>query len=162
MNPALRAKESCSDVVQSVCCEVVQKLDQYEYRGESTFRSWLFRTALNKIIDRQRYWLAERRDPGREVSPAASDGARELLDGYATLSTPSRAVAGLEDVARIEAAFDRLPEHYREVVVLSRIVGLSHREIAERLGKTELATRTILRRALVRLAGLLDEGSEEN
>ena len=44
--------------------------------------------------------------------------------------------------------------------MLSRIIGLSHREIAAELGKTELATRTILRRALVKLAGFLDERTD--
>jgi len=156
MGPALRAKESCSDVVQSVCREVLGKLDRYEFRGEASFRHWLYRSALNKIIDRQRYWLAERRSARREKP--LEGRAESLCEQYATISTPSRAAMGLEEVARIEAAFDRLPDHYREVIVLSRIVGLPHLEIARQMGRTEEATRTLLRRALVQLAGLLDAG----
>lgn len=154
MGPALRAKESCSDVVQSVCREVLDKLDRYEYRGAASFRHWLYRAALNKIIDHQRYWLAERRSPRREQP--FDDAAHDLRDRYATISTPSREAMNVEDVERIESAFDRLPEHYREVIVLSRIVGLPHREIARQMDRSEEATRTMLRRALVRLSGLLE------
>ena len=66
---------------------------------------------------------------------------------------------GREAIDRIEAAFDALPEHYREVIVLARIVGLPHREIAERLGKTEVAVQGLLTRALVKLSGLLQGGT---
>jgi len=158
LNPTLRAKESCSDVVQSICREVVENLGRFEYRGEASFRLWLYRSALNKIIDKQRYWLADRRDPGRERAQDPRDSrSRVLSDSYATITTPSRVAMDREGVARIESAFDRLPDRYRAVILLSRIVGLPHREIARQMGKTEQATRTLLRRALVRLAGILDE-----
>ena len=154
MRPTLRQMESCSDVVQSVCREVVADLDRFEYRGAASFRNWLFRSALNKIIDKQRYWNADRRDPGREVRPA--DDERSLLESYATFTTPSQVAMGHEGLERIEAAFDRLPERHREVILLSRIIGLPHREIAMRMDSTEEATRALLRRALVRLSGILD------
>jgi type IV pilus assembly protein PilW len=78
--------------------------------------------------------------------------ARGLLDCYRTFCTPSGVLQAREEVERIEAAFDALPDDYREVITLSRIVGLSHAEIAERSGRSEGATRTLLYRALGRLA----------
>ena len=65
-----------------------------------------------------------------------------------------------EELERIESAFDRLPEEYREVITLARIAGLSRAEIAERMGRREGAVRTLLSRALARLAELLDERAE--
>ncbi len=56
----------------------------------------------------------------------------------------------------IEAAFDRIAPPDREVIALARIAGLPHAEIAQQLGKSEAAVRTMLKRALVRLAAALD------
>ena len=58
---------------------------------------------------------------------------------------------------RIESAFDQLSETQRQVISLHRIAGLSHPAIAQELGKTPGAVRTILSRALARLSELLDE-----
>jgi RNA polymerase sigma factor (sigma-70 family) len=80
-----------------------------------------------------------------------------MLACYASLSSPSRAAMAREGVARIEAAFARLPEHYREVITLARIVGLSQEELAEVTGRSVASARNLLTRALVRLAALLDE-----
>jgi RNA polymerase sigma factor (sigma-70 family) len=57
---------------------------------------------------------------------------------------------------RIERAFDMLSKDPREVIALARIVGLSHAEIAEQLGRTEGAVRVQLSRALVAYVNALD------
>jgi DNA-directed RNA polymerase specialized sigma24 family protein len=49
----VRQHESCSDLVQSVCREVLQGAAKFD-RGDGPFRAWLFRTALNKILERTR------------------------------------------------------------------------------------------------------------
>ncbi len=59
-----------------------------------------------------------------------------------------------EGVTRIDVVIDALPETYREVVLLSRVVGLSSVEIAEQTGQTDRAVRVQLSRALARLAAL--------
>ena len=150
----LRAKESSADLVQSVCREVLQHLDRYQYRGEAQFKHWLYTTALRKIADRRDYYRAERRDAEKEASPSA---ASERLAFYGTLCTPSQEVAARETMARIEAAFDALSEPDRSVILMARMVGLSHAEIAEELGKNEGAVRTMLSRALARLATALEK-----
>ena len=58
--------------------------------------------------------------------------------------------------ARVERALAELPEHYREVITLSRVVGLSHKEVAESMGRSEGATRVLLHRALGELADVLE------
>ena len=55
----------------------------------------------------------------------------------------------------MEAALDRIREDYREIILLARVTGLSHREIAEKLGKSEGAVRMLLHRALGRLAAAM-------
>jgi DNA-directed RNA polymerase specialized sigma24 family protein len=57
----------------------------------------------------------------------------------------------------VRRAFDELPADQRRVILLARIDGLAHEEIARRLGRTPLATRSLLSRALARLALILEQ-----
>ena len=155
--PLLRSKEESSDLVQTVCLEVLRNAERFEHPAESGFRRWLYVTALRKIKNRHRYYLAEKRDAVRERAIEAGSGDR-LLDLYASFSTPSREVSAREEVERVEAAFDLLSEEHREVILLARVVGLSRAEIGERMGRSEGGVRILLYRALARLTELLDEG----
>jgi len=152
MGPELRAKESASDLTQSTCREVLQHIDRFQHGGEASFRQWLFTTALRKVKNRVAYYRAGKRDVGREAAPAGASGEADLDLLYQTLSTPSRRLMGEERRARLEAAFDQLPEEYREVILLARIVGLPHAEVARSMGRSVSASRSLLYRALAELA----------
>lgn len=154
MGPVMRAKESASDLVQSVCREVLLDLPRFEYRGEAAFRHWLYTRAQNKLLEKHRWLTAGKRDHGRE-EPVPD--VTTVLPSYQTLLTPSRVAAARETVARIEAAFDELPEDYREALTLHRICGMSHAEIAERMQRSEGAVRNLVYRATSRLALRVDE-----
>lgn len=65
-----------------------------------------------------------------------------------------------ETAARLEKAYRALPENYRQVIALSRGAGLSHREIAAHLEKSEVAVRSLLSRALADLVESIAEPSE--
>ncbi len=155
----LRAKESASDLAQSVCREVLQHMDRFQYGGESGFKNWLYTTALRKIANRQAFYQAQRRDARREIQKPLGEEQRQsqLLAAYATICTPSQHAMAHEELARIEGAFEKLPEDYRDVICYSRILGLSHPEIAEAMERSEGAVRTLLSRALTRLAEVLDQ-----
>ena len=152
-DPELRMRESTSDLVQTVCREVIAGLDEFEWRDEASFRGWFYTVALNKVRGKRRFHSAAQRSVRRE--DGASDEA--LLKAYAVLQTPSVVAMRREDAARIEAAFDQLSEEHREVILLSRLLALPHREVARRMGRSEVAVRSLLSRALVALSGLLDE-----
>ena len=64
---------------------------------------------------------------------------------------------GKEQVARLEERFRQLAPHYQEVILLSRTMGLSHKDIAEIMGKTESSTRNLLYRALAELGEALGD-----
>lgn len=155
---AFRARESCSDLVQTSCRQALQHLQDFEWRGEDSFRNWLFALTANKLLNRRQYHRAARRDPAREAAPI--DDSAALLAAYSAIVTPSQDVIAREFAERLEAAIDQLPASYREVLLLARVAGLSHAAIAERLGTTEAAARTRLTRARTRLATLLDLGSD--
>jgi len=154
---ALRAKEETQDLVQSVCREVLAEVPPNPSRGGSGFRKWLLQAAENKIRDRWRHWRREKRDPAREIDLDSTRAAdEETACQLASWITPSRQAASREELARLERVFCELPDDYREVIVLARLRGWSHERIAAKLGRTELATRTLLSRALARLALALE------
>lgn len=156
MGRELRAREDSCDIVQSVAREVLSHADRFQHGGEDGFREWLFTTAHRKIVNRLEHWRAEKRTSQRE------DGA-QLPEELAALGvSPSRHASVREELLAIEAAFDTLTEEQREVVTMSRMLGMSHAAIAGRLGKSEVAIRKILSRGLARLATSLagdDEGA---
>ena len=157
MGPALRAHESHSDLVQSVCRELLSDLSTFEYRGEAAFRAWMYQAAERKLRDRARYWARDKRDADRAVplepgSPS-DDG---IVACYTAIATPSEFAAANELAERLEAAFDELPERDRHVILLARVVGLSTAEIGAELNENPRYARTLLSRALARLATLLE------
>ena len=158
--PELRAQESVSDVVQSVCREVLTHADRFQHPGEGAFRSWLFTTARRKVLNRLQHLRAEKRDAAREVRVEDLD-AQALMARYASFSTPSGHAVQREQIERVEAAFDRLRPEQREAVLLAHVVGLSRAEIGQQMNKSEGAVRVLLHRALARLGSLIDPGARE-
>ena len=165
--PMLRARESESDLVQSVCREVLDHADRFRHPSETAFKRWLYTTALRKILGRRDFYLAQKRDVLREVRPSDDDPERRaagLMSFYQSFSTPSRQAMLREEVERIEGAFETLNDEQREVVTLAHIVGLPRTEIAAQIGKSEGAVRMILHRALAKVARqlrVIEDDAEE-
>lgn len=158
---AIAARESATDLAQSVFREVLQDADAIELRGEAAFRNWLFMQASRKVLDRARFLHRERRDVAREVElPEAGPAADALLACYATLGTPSRHAAAREELLRFEAAVQRLPDNQRDAVTMSRLLNLSYGQIAEQMGLTESAVRGLVARGLAALSSLLEDDAE--
>ena len=149
VDPMLREHESCSDVVQSVCVEILAHPQRFDFRDEVAFRNWLYGAVLIKIAAHREHYLAQKRHPGRVDRHRSVE---ELVARYSTLFDPVQQAAKREQIERLESAFDEPTAAQREVLTLHRIVGLSHAEIAERLGSTEVATRQVLHRAIAQLA----------
>lgn len=150
---AFGAREAVSDLVQSTCRDLLSNLGNFKHGGEQAFRHWLYATAARKIADKYAYHNAQRRELGRE---GVSEAASVILMGLAGRdASPTAQVAGNEFLERLQLAFDELSEREREVVLLSRVVGLSRGEVAAAMGETEGAVRNLLHRTLAKLAGRL-------
>ena len=149
----LRQREETVDIVQSACREVLVDMERQEWVGESEFRRWLFTAARSKIRDKIAFHQAARRAPeGQALAGAQPDlgftwGA--ILAGYDP--SPSQAAMGNEAIERLEQVFADLPEDQREAILMSRIAGLSTREIAEATGRQEDAVRKLISRGTARI-----------
>lgn len=151
----LRSRESVSDIVQSAAREVLEDLQTLPTPSREELRAWLFRAAERKLIDKARYWNAERRDPNlEERRPDGADEAhgdrRRPMD-----QRPSTALHVGEELERLEQALGSLSPEHREVILLARILELPHATIGQLMDRSEGATRMLLVRALTRLTELL-------
>lgn len=158
MGKQLRAKESSSDIVQSVCRELLTHQDRFRHPSEGAFAAWLFTTARRKIQKRARDLDRQKRDVAREQSGDDVDLA-VVASAYARFSSPSASIMRREEVERLEAALEQLSPEHREVLTLAHLAGLSRAEIAAQIGSTEEAVRALLYRAMAKLSLLLgDDG----
>lgn len=153
-----REMEDISDILQSACRELLAS-DAFEFRGELAFRSYLCQAALHKIQNRRRHYSAKKRDAGVTRPLAAPDSQLEHIY-RTTLFDPHRAAVRSEEIARLESAFDQLPDDYREALTFFRIAGMPIADLAKRIGRTEGATRTLLNRAMARLTSVLEPEGE--
>lgn len=136
-----------ADDIEDLVSEVFVKayVNLHRFRPDHPFSTWLYRLAVNHVIDHGRRRRKER-------------GHTELPDGLAD-PTPDAATSGeaLERAALLRKALAELKPHYRDVLFLVYVEGLKVEETAETLGlptgtvKTRLMRgREALRRALVR------------
>ncbi|MFN0058129.1 MAG: sigma-70 family RNA polymerase sigma factor [Planctomycetota bacterium] len=150
----MRKYESISDLAQSVCREVLTDLADLPAPSVDELRVWLYKAAERKLFDKHRYWRAAKRDPQRvqALSPDITAENCVFQDrGAAAWRSPSAIVGREEDLSRFENAYSRLSLEHREVLLLARILGLAHADIARLMGRSESAARMLLTRALSQL-----------
>jgi RNA polymerase sigma-70 factor (ECF subfamily) len=127
----VRDEHEAEDVTQQVFAKLLGSLPRYQPRSVP-FSAWVLRVAHNAAIDHMR---SRRPVPVEEVrAPEAAD------DGSAR-----------ESFRDLRIALDTLPREQREVIMLRFLVGLSPREIAERMGRSEDAVNGLQHRGRRRL-----------
>ena len=139
----LRSEMESRDILQVVLCKSFEKLDQV--KDPSAVMGWLARMAENEIRDQADFHGRDRRDAA----------LRSPIDEAATVPAPVRQALSLaiisEEMARLEAALEELPDAQRDIIVLRKFEELSFPEIAARTGKTEDACRMAFSRAMAAL-----------
>lgn len=153
LDAVTREREAVSDLVQSACREVLTN-DAFEFRGEVAFRSYLCQAALHKIQNRRRHHLAQKR--GAAIARPLDSESRLVGVYRSTMFDPQRGAIRAEEIAQLEAAFEQLPDDYRQALTMYRIVGVSLPDLAKHLGRTEGATRILLHRAMARLTTVMN------
>lgn len=141
--------EEAADCAQDVFVAAFRRIGQF--RGESKFATWLYRITVNLVRNRWRDASRRPRTVGfEELSAAGGASAGAAGHGGEAESAPAfdpadpgrspreRAEAA-ELHAALLAAIEKLPEPYREVVVLRHLRDLPYEEIAEAL-ELELGT----------------------
>lgn len=139
MGKEIRPRLDSMDLVQEALVSALRGLGDFTYRNEGDFLRWLSTITQNALRDNMDRLYADKRDIRKEVrledyQPTTGSGVVGT-PGAIEPTTPSVILSKKEDLGKLEKALDQLKPDYREVIVLSKIDGLSYKEIGERLGK---------------------------
>ena len=136
--------ETAEDLTEEVFVRAWEALPSYEVR-KYPFKSWLYRIAHNLVIDHR-----------RKQQPVTVDD--EILHSIASpIHMPEDLVVSLQDTEALLRAVRMLDEEEQQVVILRFVEGLSHKEVAEIIGKSEEASRVIQYRGIQHLQSYLTD-----
>ena len=141
----LRSFVEIDDIIQETSLKAFESIEAIRWQGERALFSWFCGVAQNVIYAQSRKSL-------RIGSPSEDvDGPDEIG------SSPSQRLRRGERFDRLERSLNMLTEEQRQVVRLTRIEGLSIREAAARMDRTEKTTYQLLWRAIKKLREVLGE-----
>ena len=103
------------------------------FRGQSSFYTWLYRVMTNVSLD----WLRKKQvQSGQEFDD--SIGLQNIATGAATapksVMQPLERLEDREIRARIDSAIEKLSPDHRAVIVMREIDDMDYQEIADSLG----------------------------
>jgi len=133
------------DLAQRVFLQVYRSAKRYQPTAK--FTTWLFTITRNTILNEHR----RRSRHAAESLEALQDPADPESAGWQapdkTAPDPAQEVVERELKEKIMEAVRELPEAQRTAVILCRFEGLSYEEIAQVLGCSVSATKSLLHRA---------------
>ena len=163
-NASLRRKLDTSDVVQEINIQVFGDFHAFRGKTISEFVKWIYEILRTKKAAAVRHFDTKKRNVNREQEfYFDTNKANELVEHAFTDESiqPVDRLIQLEKAVSMFEALHQLPELQQTVVVGHFFEGMSTREIAEQLGKTENAVRKTWTRALTNLGLKLgDMGSD--
>lgn len=141
--------EEAEEIVQDVFWQLWKGSVEYD-PGRGGFRTWLFAITRSRCLDRLR---RRRTQPTVEWAPDVS--------GPVTASNPEREAYLAERQRKVMSALEDLPDGQRRALELGFFSGLSHREIADRLGEPLGTIKSRIKMGMDRLKKSL-KGFEES
>jgi RNA polymerase sigma-70 factor (ECF subfamily) len=142
----LGQKSNREDLVQDTFLRVVRARERYQ--PAARFSTWLYRIVFNLAVNEtQRAGSKEsqRLQPTPFEDEHAADGMSELGDERAL--QPADKLEQDDVVRAVRAAIAALPEHQRLALILAKYEELPYVEIAEIIGSSEKAVKSLVHRA---------------
>ncbi|MFF5566932.1 RNA polymerase sigma factor [Streptomyces sp. NPDC012623] len=121
-------RTEAEDAVQDAFVNAWRKLP--EFRGESAFRSWMYRIVTNRCLNRLRA-----RRPATDLDSVPEPAAPEYR------SSPARAAESHAATRALAVAMTGLSPEQRACWVLRELHGMSYENIAETVGISQQAVR---------------------
>jgi RNA polymerase sigma-70 factor, ECF subfamily len=141
--------EKAQDATHDVFLKAFRKMDQF--RGESSWRTWLYRIAINHCRNLQQAWNE------RHMLSNADDAVWETT--AAKIDSPLRVLETKELGQRIQRALDGLPPEYRLLLLLVADEQLSYDQVGALTDQSSDAVRGKLHRARKAFAALFEKTS---
>jgi RNA polymerase sigma-70 factor (ECF subfamily) len=154
------SRERAEELAQEVFLQVYRWQERYEPRAK--FSTWLFKIANNHCLNEVRKGEYK---VSFESLDSQLDSDREGRERDLPDTNPKKGddiLAAKQAADRIQQILRRLPESQRSAVTLSRFEGLSYQEVAEVLGTTEKAVKSLVFRATQSLREGLKEFLESH
>ena len=131
-------RETAEDLVSRIFMKAMEHISSFDSAlKDSSFRRWLYRIAANTVIDHYRV--------SRQVVDI--NDVWDLSDD----SDIERDADIREKIRQVKEYLGKLNTEQRDVVVMRIWQGMSHREIAEVLNKSEEGCRVMFHRAITKL-----------
>lgn len=141
-------RAAAEDVVQETFLKVYQARERY--RPDAAFHAYLLRIATNVCLSQ----LRRRRGVSLDAGGDDDEGRRnDPADPGAPV--PGAALADGEVAERVRAAVLQLPDRQRLAILLNKFEGLDYQQVADQLGLTTQATKSLLHRARMALKDAL-------
>ncbi len=160
MGAELRSQLESMDLVQDALLCALRDLGDFTYKDEGDFLRWLSKIAENRLRDNVDKLHADKRDIRKEIrldNHGPTTGGRFFgVRGPIHATTPSVIMSRKEDLEELAKAMDELKPEYKEVIVLTKIEGLSYKEISVKLGKSDEAVRKLVSRAMAVLTSVFE------
>jgi RNA polymerase sigma-70 factor (ECF subfamily) len=154
------SRERAEELAQEVFLQVYRWQERYEPRAK--FSTWLFKIAHNHCLNevRKGEYKVSHESLDSQRDSEGEERERELPD--MNLRKGDDILAAKQTADKIQTILRRLPESQRSALMLSRLEGLSYQEVAEVLGTTEKAVKSLVFRATQSLREGLQEFLESH
>lgn len=154
----LGQRQNREDLVQDVFLRVLRARERYE--PTARFSTFLYRIVFNIAVNEtQRGAMKERATGASDDSTREGDGVFDVADTRS--ATPSTDLEQQDVVTAVRRAIGALPENQRMALILAKYEELPYTEIADVLGTSEKAVKSLVHRARealrVELAPFLQE-----
>ncbi len=158
LQDALRGRVDPSDVVQETLLVISNRVGEFVERRPTSFRLWIRRKAIERLVELNRKHYAGKRSVRREVT--LSDASSMAVARHFVPRSPSQVIQQKEMAACARQAMETLSEVDREVLLLRHVEELTNAEVAELLEINPEAASRRYGRAIRRLSEkLVDLGS---
>ncbi len=151
----LQGKIEPADLVQDTHLEAYRSFARFRGDTEKAFMAWLRQILAGQLAHLvRRYFGTQARDVNLEQAlEQALEHSSHLLDNSLVdpRTPPAEAVARREQTVLLADALSRLPDDYREVIVLRQLEGLSFQETSQRMERSVDSVQKLWVRALDRL-----------
>lgn len=144
--------EVAEDLTQEVFLRIYRA--RAKYVPGAKFSTWVFTIAGNVARNAARTQGRRREVSEADTKQVSGESGPQMLAGLALDQSslmPTRLVEGEERAMMVRAAVEKLGERQRMALMLSRFENLSYAEIAEAMGLTTKAVKSLLSRARVNL-----------
>jgi RNA polymerase sigma-70 factor (ECF subfamily) len=148
----LQNEEDAEDTAQEVFIQVFESIGSF--KEESKFSTWVYRITVSKAMDHIRKKKRKKRFAFIQSLYGKEDGPMiEPPDFF----HPGVSIENKENATALFKAINQLSENQKTAFVLSRMEGLSYREIGEIMNLSDSAVDALLQRAKKKLQEALKE-----